>query len=46
MKKSTSWLIAGLVFLLAGVVIFGITSALIGFDFTRMEIYFPGGFIF
>ncbi|MBO4610257.1 MAG: hypothetical protein J5696_10365 [Lachnospiraceae bacterium] len=46
MKRSTSWLIAGLVFFFAGVIICGIASVLMGFDYTQMEIYIPGGFIF
>ncbi|MBO7361836.1 MAG: hypothetical protein J6U41_00435 [Lachnospiraceae bacterium] len=45
MKRSTSWLIAGLVFFFAGVIIFGIASALMGFDYTQMGLYVSGGFI-
>ncbi len=46
MKKSVSWLIAGLVFFFFGTIICGIASVLMGFDFSQMEIYVSGGFIF
>lgn len=45
MKKSTSWLIAGLIFFFAGVIICGVASVLMGFDFTQMEIFASGGFM-
>jgi hypothetical protein len=45
MKRSTGWLIAGLVFFFAGVIICGIASVLMGFDYTQMEIFVSGGFI-
>ena len=45
MKKMTSWLIAGLVFFFAGVIICGIASALMGFDYSQMGLYISGGFI-
>lgn len=45
MKRSISWLIAGLVFFFAGVIICGIASVLMGFDYTQMEIFVSGGFI-
>ena len=43
MKKSTSWLIAGLVFFFGGAVICGVASLLMGFDFTQLEMFVIGG---
>ena len=45
MNKMKSWLIAGLVFFLAGAIICALAAALMGFDPSRMELLMNGGFI-
>ena len=45
MNKMKNWLIAGLVFLIAGAVICAVAAALMGFDPSRMELFVNGGFI-